>query len=161
MHTITIVPEALFETDHEGGGKMHYISCMLCSEHAYTIVIALAVLHWQDISSCSMNSDAFFHTYLAHPDHGSTGTTASLHADDPRRSATARNERGQWWSMPSRSLGVDQRAPTLVAWGMWRAHMADFLRHEQRDLTLLVRCLCAACRGKVPAGRPTTQHACS
>ena len=37
----------------------------------------------------------------------------------------------------------------LAALGMWRAHMADFLRHEQRDLTLLVRCLCAACRGKV------------
>ena len=48
MHTITIVPEALFETDHEGGGKMQYISCMLCSEHAETIVITLAVLHWQE-----------------------------------------------------------------------------------------------------------------
>ena len=48
MHMITIVPEALFETDHEAGGKMHYISCMLCSEHSETIVIALAVLHWQE-----------------------------------------------------------------------------------------------------------------
>ena len=27
---------------------MHYISCMLCSEHAETIVISLAVLHWQE-----------------------------------------------------------------------------------------------------------------
>ena len=27
---------------------MHYISCMLCSEHAETIVITLTVLHWQE-----------------------------------------------------------------------------------------------------------------
>ena len=27
---------------------MHFISCMLCSEHAETIVITLAVLHWQE-----------------------------------------------------------------------------------------------------------------
>ena len=27
---------------------MDYISCMLCSEHSETIVIALAVLHWQE-----------------------------------------------------------------------------------------------------------------
>ena len=27
---------------------MHYVSCNLCSEHAETIVIALAVLHWQE-----------------------------------------------------------------------------------------------------------------
>ena len=27
---------------------MHYISCILCSEHAETIVITLAVLHWQE-----------------------------------------------------------------------------------------------------------------
>ena len=72
---------------------MHYISCMLCSEHSKT-----------DLQQ-----------------QGMTVVHAACHQAD------------------SRSLGVDQNTrPTLVAYGgMWRTHMADFLRHEQSDLTLL------------------------
>ena len=76
---------------------MHYISCMLCSEHEETIVIALAFLHWQEFFEIFPRAVRtgmhFFHATVAYPEHGSTGTTASLHAGDPRRSATARNER--------------------------------------------------------------------
>ena len=58
---------------------MYYSGMGLCSGHGNSVVMRELSLYPQSL--LAKLTVCIFHTNLAHPEHGSTGTVASLHAD--------------------------------------------------------------------------------
>ena len=78
---------------------MHYISCMLCSEHAETIVITLAVLHWQEfleIFPLAVRTRMHFLTLTSLIPNMVQQELRLVYMLMIHVSATARNERGPY-----------------------------------------------------------------